>query len=180
MHDHWAEAIKVLEILVGMVIKYDDDGLELYFTSTDTLGDGKVKAKPKQTREAFAKAMRLADPRQPSNTHPTLALEGILWRFRIAHNSKQSRKKPLTVYYLTDGVWGKQSHEREFDDYLVHFLQTEMNRQAAEQGMTGSVSGVNGVPDRPFSLQFISFGNDPDGLGRLDRLDTQLQCRGVP
>lgn len=59
----------------------------------------------------------------------------------------------MNVYVFTDGAWQPRSN-------LEKLIQKLANTLTALQ-----------QPEDQFGIQFIRFGNDPDGIERLERLD---------
>lgn len=149
----------VVELLSTLTQPYDPDGLDLYL-STES---GKLRPK---TPEKFLQYLRerpaygLPDFRQRFAN----IIENYQSKFgksnwkKLRHpNSTPSRNpRPLSLYVLTDGVWDPKCTLITEIQNLVALLQDYK------------------LPNKHVGIQFIRFGNDPEGKKRLKKLDAKL------
>jgi hypothetical protein len=172
MLEYWSEAMFLLEILVTKTWNIDPDGVELMFTNTSFEVKGEAKKKERDLEE-FKKAMTNPEVR-PANwrTDMSVKLNDVLFKWLSRFKKNNLSGKPtnsLTVIVLTDGKWeGMASKPLEVDDMIVDF-------HARLRELVGAFQ-----PKRPVSIQFVSFGHDPNAIYRLRRLDNDLGYRGVP
>ncbi len=76
-------------------------------------------------------------------------------------SSARSDLKPLSLYVLTDGTW---QPECDAEDPIKSLVQT--------------LVALN-VPDKKqVGIQFISFGRNPEGLARMETLDSNMKING--
>jgi hypothetical protein len=81
--------------------------------------------------------------------------EADLRRGRSLH-APADDKKPLSVYVFTNALWGKRSDPK-----------------AAIKNVVDNLVKL-GYPSSQVGIQFISFGDDPDALKRLEHYDSGL------
>jgi hypothetical protein len=163
MKDHWAEATELLEVLVKKAQYQDENGMDLFFT----LGQGNVKGSNEPTR--FVKEMQEPNnsPRQFGHTDMNMKLGDILAKYLRELKPPYRQQKNLTLIVLTDGKWEGTSNKYEVEEKIVKFLK-ELIKIKGE------------LQERPVSIQFVRFGDDPDAVSRLRRLDNDLKWRGIP
>ena len=162
MYHHWGEAGFVLETLVMKLAGIDDDGLDLRFT----IGRYSVNdAKGSKTASKFRNAMREAEPAQTPQTKTNMA-ESL---GRVFNEYLQSRKgKNLTLLVLTDGIWEGSVKEKSVEMKIVECITALRHRHQS-------------MEDRPYTIQFIRFGNDAEAISRLDDLDNNIgENYGIP
>lgn len=182
MIDFWYEAVFVLETLYNKCRGTDEDGVDLYFTSTS---DKVLGAK------GDAGLRKISDKMWHSMVRPQIEREGEMcgplrrlldewlddWNLgmqefitRAPRSPTKGAKKNLTVIVLTDGIWNAhRDNPLAVDEAIVAFNQRFKN----------VTKGI--LPDpRTVSIQFVSFGNDQAALARLRRLDDSLGQKGVP
>ena len=162
MRPHWDKnnrsqgVVKVFEALSYLVKETDDDGIDLLFTVS-----GERVRNCKSTR----KLVNLVKGREHKgetdiNRQLNIIFEDYKAEFNKTKNrfSKEPKKvKPLSLYILTNGVWEESSDLSELIRSLVKKLE--------DLGRTREQVGV----------EFISFGADPVGLGRMEYLDSKLK-----
>jgi len=161
MKPHWNKSndspgvVKVFEALSYLVKETDDDGIDLLFTvSGDRVSD----------RKSTKKLVQLVKEREhKGDTDINLRLNRLFEDYKAEFEKKKSRfskdlkkVKPLSLYILTNGVWEKGSDLSEIIRLLVKRLE--------DIGKTREQVGI----------EFISFGADPVGLGRMEYLDSEL------
>lgn len=152
MRRHWPELTKVFGILAYMIKPHDKDGLDVCFTSSKTLSNEKHTSKLVAIIE---KKMNEKDKgwRDISGT-----LESVLGGYarKLKTRTGVQNVRPLNVYILTDGCWTPSCDVVPAIDNIVNTL-LELK-----------------LPEKQVGLQFISFGDDKDGLARLKLLDSYL------
>ena len=160
MRHHRDEAKMVIELLWSMVAKHDPDGPDLYVT-TDM----------KQLKPGSDSRMLQELDKRPSRDAPDMRhcfaqiIEKYQNRFgkrnylaRLSHPRTTPAKGPrkLSLYVLTDGVWQTKTDLRQVIRTLVnHLIQ-------------------NKLTNKQIGIQFIRFGDNPRGMRRLRKLDTEL------
>ena len=147
--------------LLGYIVKgTDPDGNELHFTQSL---DRKYRAR---------NTGQLQKNLEPTQYFGTSNIRTQLGDILQSYHAKLRDHKPLrslfswtrsprsvrrqTIYILTDGVWQLGCDPSPMIRKLVDRL--EHNSMEREQ----------------FGIQFIRFGNDPDGIARLNQLDSGL------
>ena len=74
-------------------------------------------------------------------------------------------KKPTSVLVLTNGVWeGGADDHKSVEECITNVLKRMDNK---------------GVSDTGFTFQFVSFGDDPDGLFRMTYLDDKAPYKST-
>ena len=160
MEQHKGEVRDLFSLLGYMVKSKDPDGIELHFTKSserkdkakntsqllDTLATVPFKGKS-NIRLQLGEILRDYHTKLRDQTPPRSLLKLVRPRRRVRRQ---------TVYIFTDGVWQPECDPSEMIGKLVKSL--EENHMEREQ----------------FGIQFIRFGNDPEGKTRLDKLDSGL------
>ncbi|KAI4218743.1 MAG: hypothetical protein L6R36_008776 [Xanthoria steineri] len=168
MKRYWAHATALLLTLVGKSAGQDEDGLDLKFT----LGQVKLE-NMKSKLSIWEDKMKEAKPMKEARTNMKTPLHGILSRY-LAHVKQHKRLQPtktyrkLTLLILTDGIWaGMGKNQNAVNDIIVKFVR---DLEAV----------VGNLVDRPVSIEFVQFGDDPAATYRLRRLDTDMKWHGIP
>jgi hypothetical protein len=164
MEDHWAEATELLDVLVKKAQYQDDNGMDLSFT----LSQGKVDGS--NDPDAFMNQMQHQGnrPRKYGHTDMKTKLGRILFHY-LGEVSKGQHKN-LSVVVLTDGVWEGMNNKNGVEEMVVNFI----NQLTKTKPFNGELLTL------PVSIQFIRFGDDPEAISRLTRLDKDLKYRGIP
>lgn len=149
----------VFEALSYIVKEVDPNGFDLWFTGPGTpLKNQKRTTDPSRiveyrilqgTTDINNKLEKIFDDYLEALKKPKT---GMLAKFSKA-------VKPLSLYVLTDGVWEQDCNPR-------HLVETFVNQL---EGL-GKVKGKVGI-------EFISFGEDPVGLDRMELLDSGLNVK---
>jgi hypothetical protein len=156
MRSREREVLKVIEVLVWLVRKIDPAGPEIRFTSKPD------KKYPIERRPRFLlKIDKFINPvRQwlSGNDAETLCNMKHSFNQVFADANMVDPKRPTSVIILTDGIWegGGPIEEKGVEACI-----TKVIKRMEEKGLG----------DTAFTFQFLSFGNDPDGLRRLIYLD---------
>ena len=167
MQKHWNEAMSLLSVLAWMAKDADPDGIELCFTCSTSKYKNRHSGPLKD-------AMKLEGIRPNSFTDIRLQLGRILQQYqqRLQEDSERSsrlwtfrstrkRARKLNIYILTNGLWQPNDPNNLIKD-LVEKLQ-DLH-----------------LPEDQVGLQFISFGDDPNGLDRLQALDKLNKTMKLP
>ncbi|KAH7390460.1 hypothetical protein BKA66DRAFT_568405 [Pyrenochaeta sp. MPI-SDFR-AT-0127] len=159
MCKHWPIAMFVAETLAKKAAGLDKDGIDLVFTvdghahnQRDMVGD----AGRKRLRASLNSAAPEDTDNENSQTDMLHTLTNIVQVWR-------SKGRPATtLLVLTDGIW-RRTVPNLFDESIVN-----LSKETTADQRTGS---------RPFSIQFIRFGEE--GFERLRYLDDDLckKCR---
>ena len=169
----WQEATELLTTLVRRAIGYDDDGIELYFTSQENMKHSAVVL-PKQRVEDFTHAMSQWRPANqgylPQGTNIVPSLSKVMGKYQ------SEQKKPKTIIVLTDGIWQGLSDEYAVDNLIINNLKS-LRTIHPNTAACGNVSMIESI--RPLTIQFVRFGQNPHGSDRLRRLDDCLGEQGV-
>jgi exo-beta-1,3-glucanase (GH17 family) len=160
MAPHWKELRGVLEVL-SYILKVDPEGVELYFTNSPD----HLKAR------STTKLLRFLDQHRPnedtnfeSSTDINSSLTKILHMHRMRMHGwtnvkplpklgPSKRPRPVTIYVLTDGIWGGSSDI----DASMTVLLTDLEKYDSHSG-----------------VQFIRFGSDAVRQEHLARIDSEL------
>jgi hypothetical protein len=164
MADHWEEVRNVLDVLAYIVKDSDPDGLEFYFTIST---DYKRSTNPRELLKLLHGKCHIG------STDINLRLNEIIDKYRakldkykakLEHGSSKISTflhidhgvRPLNLYILTDGIWEAQSRP---DTIIINLVQKLLKLDKTRQQV---------------GIQFISFGNNPIGLDRMRKLDSEL------
>jgi hypothetical protein len=158
MTSWFAVATFVLETLAMKLAGLDEDGLDLVFTIGKDFNV--ANAKGSKAPEKFKKAMSSARPVEPMRPD---------WRAKTDMGStlsklfndytSQHQKKGMTLIVLTDGVWEGSSKEQGIENLVAEFC--------------GKLKSTT-MERRKFSIEFVRFGDDPQSIAKLKRLDDDL------
>jgi hypothetical protein len=151
MRPHRDEVIKVFESLSYLVKETDGDGIDLTFTVSDT-----CESNCKSTTRLV---QILEKQKYEGQTDIDHKLNEIFEKYKALLDRPKkhfNKPKPLSLYIFTDGVWERNCNPEATIKGLV--------KKLVERGKNRQQVGI----------QFISFGNDPTGLGRLNYLDSGL------
>ena len=145
----------LFDLLAYMVKEKDPDGIELHFTiSNKTLSSRNVSPLSKSL---------LSKPFE-GDSNIRLELGNILQDYEARLKgtettrlwSRSKKTKDLNLYIFTDGVWQPESDPTELISDIVSTLKEHR------------------VYSERFGIQFIRFGNNQNGIDRLNRLDSGL------
>ena len=159
---NWYEATFLLKTLVEVAEGQDEDGMDLRFTASPEKLDGKNSA------EKFENSMKKARPTKGVRTDLRRALGEILDSYggKLKNKAKfpKNTVKDLVLVILTDGLWAGMEDKKAVATQLKNF----------------SKQVDYGVKQRPFSVQFIQFGDDDAATETLRYLDEYLEGEGIP
>ena len=169
MKHHWPDVKDLFGPLAWLLKTRDPDGIELYFTISD--GGFTSRKHSKQ----LCKAVSECSPRGQSNIRQPLSR--ILQAYQARLSNARSPKatvfsfsktkahepaiRPMSLYVFTDGIW-----HPECDD-VIEVIETLVEKLKQ-----------HGYPREQFGIQFVSFGNDQEGLKRLEMLDECVKASG--
>ena len=151
MKPHWAVATYTAETLVRKVASLDDDGIDYVFTTGQF--HKFQKANGDNAGPIIRNAM-IANPPDQFKTSMDNTLSVIFDKY-----TREGQRKQTTLLIFTDGVWAADR-----DPVRVQKLIQEFARQS-----------IRRYQKRWFSIQFISFGRDPDGIYHLQYLDDRME-----
>lgn len=175
MRPHWGEVCFLLRLLVWRSLGYDDDGLELYFTNPDTKEF--VHQSQDQGLSIFERSMNEAEPLPRGHTKEYKT--DLCDKLKQLINSRLL-KKPKTIIVLTDGLWeGNPSEDgiREIIELKMR-LKAGVSRPDVERTSSQLERLTALSKTRPFTIQFISFGHEQQGLQRMAAPDDGI--KGCP
>ena len=157
------EVRKVLDLLAYMLLESDPDGLDVYYTSD----------REKLKRKNHFSILKDFN-KHPFNGTPDMRerIADILARYREKLGKKNNfitrrlhkdtpliGPRRLNLYVLTDAVWQPKTT-------LTIEIQTLVS-DLLKHGLTNKQIGI----------QFIRFGNDGEGIERLNRLDADMKLQ---
>lgn len=156
MRRHWPAVEDLFKLLAYILKLEDDDGLDLYFTSSFE------KHHHKHTTPLRDRIHRQMTERNKGHSDMSRTLEHVLGDYTLAVERQPrgtKRRKGLNVYIFTDGIWNPSCDIVPAIDNCVKSMMRHR------------------VPEKEVGLQFISFGNDTEGLNRLRLVDNYLELR---
>jgi len=165
MRQHWSEVINLLDSLAYLVKKFDRNGMDLYFTHSDTKVHAKKSRKLVETVRKHQPP--LAIPGRERYTDIDASLGNLLeqYRKRIQKYGDRRRSAPfhcdvkkMIVYVFTDGQW--QPHSDQSIERTLRLLVETLKRYLRRPKQIG--------------VQFIQFGDDNDARKCLEWLDNGL------
>ena len=159
MRAHRNEVVDVVSILSYLLKDRDDDGLDIYFTlSTKRRNSGRATKLSETVEKVAFKGIsdmrtRLSQIlRKYEDKFGTTTASSRSWYQRLGSPEPQ---KPLSFYVLTDGKWDPN----EVGPVIMNLV----NRMGEFKLRKDHVG-----------IQFIRFGQDPNGIARLNQLDHGL------
>lgn len=148
-HRYWEQMCNLFRIMATILQGDDPDGMELRFTTS------RQCLQSNDVTQLYNLACQMK-PNEYSN------VEEALEKAIAPHESRlrNGDKRPLTVYIFTDGAWS----EGEPDAVLLR-LETLLQELELERLSLG--------------IQFISFGDNKEGLKQLRLLDDMHEAYGL-
>jgi hypothetical protein len=167
MEQHWDEVEDAVNLMTYILKRYNKNGIDMRFT----ISSARYKAK---TSREFLHAVKQRRPtklqggannRLSSISNMGAQLQLITDEYRKRLDSQHGyiqalgplarlhKVKKTIVYILTDGKWQKES---PVEGPIVSLVRNIL---------------ANGFLENQFGIQFIRFGNDPQGIDRLQKLD---------
>jgi len=154
MRDYWSDLCRLFEILGYLVKKSDGDGIDMYFTMTEK----------KYNSKDISGLVEILKKRKNSlgDSNINYRLANILEDYcRSLKNEHELRgggsrsgpadgKKPLSVYIFTNALWSPKSG-------LTIVIKNVVNNLIKL-----------GYPSSQVGIEFISFGDNPETLTRLE------------
>jgi hypothetical protein len=169
MEDHWDEARDLLKVLLKKCRKIDEDGIDVLFTTSHENHNSKDvdqlmhhidsgRHHPRSSSEPTDIAAKLEGIFNLFNntTRPAKRHGSRFDQRRLQH--VETKIKPATLLFLTDGQW--QAREK-VELVIKNFLRT-------------LYQSLDSRDERPFTIEFIHLGDDPDAANFLDYLDDFL------
>jgi hypothetical protein len=158
MNKHWGDVKSLLYVLAYLVKELDDDGLDISFT---------ISPQEKKFNHA-SKAVAYLDAMHPKGfANINVRLSKLLTKYvndlehpprnRFGLRTRQDSIKRLSLYIFTDGIWQPGCDGVQPIEALIEKL-------TALQ-----------LPKEQVGIQFIRFGNNEEGIKRLEYLDSGLR-----
>jgi hypothetical protein len=165
MKPYWREADELLSVLMDTAYRIDDNGIDFLDTN------GQVQIFGTNDKAKIQRAMKEAEPQLLIGTDMRAALGSLFAEYyRKLYDSHQSHLplRKMTVIVLTDGLWEGTLVKKDVEDNIVDFVQKVFN-----------IFGT--LEERPVTIQFIQFGQNPEATSRLQFLDKGLNpTYGIP
>jgi hypothetical protein len=158
MSKHWGLVAETMKALLSLIRDLDDDGFEIRFTC-----DSSHSFFGRNSGARLEKSLQLERPRSDMHTDMRMVLGEIFDEYvrRKLPYSMSSNHRNMTIIVLTDGVWDGMADPRHVRGKIVRFVRR--------------VRDIRGdFVERPVSIQFIQFGNDPQAVRMLQYLDDDL------
>ena len=156
MADYWYEATEILKVLVQKAKGQDENGMDLRLTT------GTIKLDNEDNFGKFIKSMDAARPNTGSRERAHTDLRDSLGHIFHEYTQKLRRGIPVkntVIIILTDGIWAGMENKMEVGDTIRTFI-TELRENHGYHHM-----------HRPFTFQFVQFGDDIGASERLRDLD---------
>ena len=164
MQKHWNEIKHLFDGLAYLIKELDPDGTELYFMISR-------EWKRSEKTTPLLKILQSRDGHLQGTSNAVTTLARILQQYhdkldkesrdreqRSRFNFREPKEvRPMNIYIFTNGVW-----QPECD------VVTPIRRMVTKLELLGK-------PNDHVGIQFIQFGNDPDGTQRLEHLDSGLE-----
>ncbi|KAL9032270.1 MAG: hypothetical protein Q9214_008038, partial [Letrouitia sp. 1 TL-2023] len=159
MRSDWFQATYLLETLVLKAFGQDPDGMDLNFTT------GTVKVEQNEDASVFADKMKHGYPKSGVSTNILDSLGKIFNQYLNRVRTLRHQTNDVTLIVLTNGLWAGTTQKEAVKDKVIEFLE-ELDRLH------------HNMKHRPFSIEFVQFGNDKDASRRLKDLDNFLRKTG--
>lgn len=192
MAEHWTHAKDLVSVLVAFLYGQDDDGIDLYFTSSkhpfgpfdEPKQFVEEMNKHRPSHGSHRKVATPVDDPQPEFSPPdsiprattsstassnelneniTDVLDGILENWSKGFTAKE--KKKLTLVILTDGVWPGVSNKATLTHVIIHTLERAQNKKRLRKQLD----------ERGLSIQFVRFGRGQAAIDALEHMDNNLK-----
>lgn len=162
MRKHWDNVEQCASLLAFCTTPYDKNGIDLRFMISGTKHNSNDYNSI--TRKVGRAQPPIVDSKFAQIANINNVLGGVLEKYqekvegrrRRSIISSAPRLKKLILFVLTDGLWGPHSDAEEPIKNLVERIR------------------LCGLPGNQIGVQFIKFGDDPDGAERLQKLDDFL------
>jgi len=156
MLEHWPNVCKTFKALTYLVRETGDAKIDLYFTISQ-----RCEKRVRKSKDLLPIVQAMEDEirGKDSTTDINIRLTQILEEYKRNLDNNhwwRSKPKPLSLFIFTDGIWEEEV--------------------TASEPIQSAVTKLEDLrkDKRQIGVQFISFGDDPEGLGRLEHLDDRL------
>lgn len=164
MRQHWDRVGNIVKILTSILFACEaDDKIDLSMVIKDKAS---IRAKTPGQLEEFVR--RHKPPEMKENARASnlgLRLKGVFEDYERRQHSNKFKKRfrklrgdvghqPVTFYVLTDGLYQAESNVTKPIRKIIESLQSEFEDN-----------------EKLLGLQFVSFGEDDEGIEKLERLD---------
>lgn len=156
MQKHWNHVKTTLLALAMKIGQLDKDGLDLEFTLGEAHNLHSVKGD--KIRKKFAQSMEDASKSLGDGDHTNMAAT----LRKVFDDYYSDTRKRQTLLILTDGLWNDGASSKEDVETAIRMFINTLN------------SRLKKMERRWFTIGFISFGDDPQAISRLDALDNRL------
>ena len=156
MKTGWYRATYLLETLVMKAFHQDPDGMDLNFTT------GTVKVEGKDKSSVFVTGMEKGHPKLGVTTNMVESLSKIFNDYVTRLRNSRQTTRDATLIILTDGLWAGTNRKQGVKEKIIQFLQVLDSLH-------------HSMKHRPFSIEFVQFGDDPVATRRLKHLDNFLR-----
>lgn len=158
MYDLWREAEQALAGIADIVVRYDADGVDVYFLNSQQYLQGAKDSG--SIRELFQYVGPVGES-TPTEVRVEELLSPYIDACEQAKRGGGTLPKPLNLLILTDGA-------ADDPDTLAYTL----------TGFAKRLDDIH-VPLSQLGVQFIQVGNDPEATAALRELDDELQGRDM-
>ncbi|OIW32045.1 hypothetical protein CONLIGDRAFT_250701 [Coniochaeta ligniaria NRRL 30616] len=172
MIPHWPQMQNILSLLMAMMWGQDDDGIDLFFTSSTKPYEKLME--PWQVidplKEKDPKLRSTAGPQRPvgpADKDPD-DIYKVLWHILSMIGPGEKYPKKATILILTDGVWPRSNQQ-----VVAEAISLWLRRMSTV--VDGAAQAV--LYDRYYSIQFVQLGDDPEGTRALEYLDDDLPTK---
>lgn len=164
MRPHLKEVVDVVSLLGYILKATDDDGLDICFTqSTETKNSGKATKLSDVVEKVAFKGisdMRTRFSQILRNYEDKFGTTTASSRSWYRRNGSPVPQKPLSFYVLTDGKWDPNEVGPIIKSLVKSMRQFKLHKDHV-------------------GIQFIRFGQDPNGIARLNHLDHGLGLKKI-
>jgi hypothetical protein len=188
MAKYWVFARHLVSLLVALIYDQDDDGMELYFTSSKEpirklrepreFVDAMNKMRPRSESEKHndslpniaetiyrsATGFTASEPTITGDAHSSHADDIRYTLVHILQRWQEDYKRKLTLIVFTDGVWKDVKEKKTVADNLIVQLSTWQDRDELKTKLK----------DRDLTIQFVQFGDNSEATKLFKWMDDEL------
>ncbi|EEU48073.1 uncharacterized protein NECHADRAFT_75267 [Fusarium vanettenii 77-13-4] len=158
MRQHWADVSKTVRAIEWLLSDCQESSMDLFFTSEPLMGY------QRKQDGFFTDIVRSQQPWgicAMKDSLETVFDRVITDRLRPGVQTHASNQRPMTIYILTNGVWETSGKKKGTPLAGVTSAIKRIANELENQGKNR----------KSLAIQFIRFGNDESGGGRLKDLD---------
>ncbi|KAK0113405.1 hypothetical protein ONS96_014271 [Cadophora gregata f. sp. sojae] len=163
MKPHWGLATYVLQTLLMLARRQDENGMDVHFTYGD------VKVEGRESHRSLLSRLR-SDPFTTAIIIFEKYLKDAENALKSASQKSKGRPGPrnLTLIVLTGGIWEATKDLAEVKTLIVDFV-------SKVEKLVGC-----SLIERQVSIEFVQFGLNTDASHWLEILDNGLEYDGIP